>query len=213
MLGCAPTQVQLTREAPTELVANEAIAFVFFGTFSSDENALFSCTSEAVREVSPTVKIIPPHEFRRIAFPDLASDDALTSADKYAFDNIMHGWPGGQEQREQLLQAGIRSVIAADAWTTMGSPEKWGGCAGNAMGAACLGGIWWDRHSQITAEILDLKEKRQVGTVQAESSGTPWIAVFLWLPIGAPAFTQTGLCGDLGDELAKFLAGESTSSL
>ncbi len=211
LVGCVSTQVHVSGQAPAGVGSDEGIAFVFFNTFSSDEDDFFDCTSEGIRDASPTVKIIPPHEFRRIAFPHLAPEDALSTAEHYALDHIMRGWPGGQEQREQLLQAGIRYVISIDAWTTQDGREPWGGgIAGYPCCPVWLWGKTWDRYSQITAEILDLKEKRQVGTVQAESSGTPWTAVIIWLPIGAPAFTETGLCGDLGDDLAKFLAGETT---
>ena len=68
-------------------------------------------------------------------------------------------------------------------------------------------GIVWDRRSYITAKVLDLKAGREVGTVQADAKGH---VVWLFpLPIFKLAFTESGLCEDLGDGLAKFLAGET----
>jgi len=45
--------------------------------------------------------------------------------------------------------------------------------------------------------------------IRVERSGRPWWGVII-IPIGFPAFTETGLCGDLGEELAKFFAGKTT---
>ena len=142
--------------------------------------------------------------FRRLAFPHLAPDYTLSLAESYDLDLILHNSPWYQEQRAQIMQAGIRYVISADASTEEGIMHS----KGRGGPGIFIGGTWLKRSSHITAKVLDLKEEREVGTVQAEATGE-WIWLFP-LPIIKPAFTESGLCEDLGEELAKFLAGETT---
>ncbi len=183
LVGCVSTQAHVSGHAPAEVGSDEAIAFVFYregeSVSSSYEDSYFNCTSKALRKAYPTTTVIPPQEFRRLAFP----------------------W-----------MAGIRYLITVSRWTTEGPSEKFGIMAAGAMGFFFLGGASWERHSHMRAEVRDLKEPQRVGVVEVEASGRPWWAVIFIIPVGFPAFTETGLCGDLGEELAKFFAGKTTSA-
>ncbi len=61
----------------------------------------------------------------------------------------------------------------------------------------------------MTAEVLDLKFGRKVGVIHVDASAKLRVGVIVIFPYVLPAFTETGLCGDLGDEVAMFLAGET----
>ncbi|MEC4686949.1 MAG: hypothetical protein VST64_01405 [Nitrospirota bacterium] len=125
----------------------------------------------------------------------------------FDLDNLLHQNPRFLAQREELVQAGIRYAIFVDAWTTESHHKEWGFPVPFTIKARS-----WTRHSHITAEVLDIKEAQRVGVIQVEASGRPWAGVFVFIPMGAPAFTESGLCGDLGEGLAKFFAGETTAN-
>lgn len=64
-----------------------------------------------------------------------------------------------------------------------------------------------DRYSSLEATVIDLKQGRWAGVLNASASGRPVVPVFPpFLPI--PAFTEARACGDVGEGVAKVLTGE-----
>ncbi len=225
-MGCVSTQVHVSGQAPAGVGSDEAIAFVFFregelvssstNEVLSDEDYFFNCTSNALREAYPTTTVISPQEFRRLAFPELAPDPRHKFAASNELDSILQNFPGYREQRERIVQAGIRYVISVNTWTTAEREEHELSRSFRrhyiGIGIIPYVGSTWNRHSQMTAEVLDFKDPYKVGVIQVEASGRPWFAVIMFIPMGVPAFTETRACGDLGEELAKFFAGETTAN-
>jgi hypothetical protein len=83
-------------------------------------------------------------------------------------------------------------------------------------GGAVLVVVWsGDRLTSLGASIFDIKERREAGKVMASASGKPWAFAVIPSPLilGAPAFTEWTACGDLGEAVAKFFAGESPLKL
>ncbi len=67
------------RKAPTGIAPPKPVTVVLDHSaeeFSlEEEEEITSCISEAMRSAHPTLQVIPPDEFRRTAFPDLAPEE------------------------------------------------------------------------------------------------------------------------------------------
>jgi hypothetical protein len=203
--GCTTALVREVRETPTGIEPGAAIAFVFSREFSLagqpvQEKEIIGCISGAVRKAHPTLRIVPPEEFRRAVFFDLAPEAAPNNPEYFA---LLLDHP---TFRERVAPLGIRYLISV-----VGGTEQTAEVGVIPLPpAALIGGAVWDRKSRLTASILDLKQARTSGEVRASASGSSWFVFVLPLPImiGAPAFTESKACGDLGEAVAKFLADE-----
>ena len=81
LVGCTTASVRENREAPTGIGASDALTFVLSPRFSIharpvEEGAIVGCISDVVHKANPLLRIIPPDEFRRTVFPDLAPEAA-----------------------------------------------------------------------------------------------------------------------------------------
>ncbi len=92
LVGCVSTQAHVSGHAPAEVGSDEAIAFVFYregeSVSSSYEDSYFNCTSKALRKAYPTTTVIPPQEFRRLAFPWLAGIRYLISVSRWTKQSL-----------------------------------------------------------------------------------------------------------------------------
>jgi hypothetical protein len=206
--ACTTGVVTKSREASNVLGASEAIAFIFERQFSLEaqrveENEIVGCISEAVRRVHPTVVIVLPDEFRRSVFPDLAPEAAPTNAE---YLSLLLDHPTFQERVAALRIHYLISVSGGTAQT--GGPGA-GAIGGPGAAVLVIAGSW-DRTTSLTASVLDLQQKRIAGKLEASVTGHPWLLIIFPSPLmlGAPAFTESKACEDLGDAVAKFIAGE-----
>jgi len=206
--GCTTAQVQAVRHTATHIEPKEAIAIVFSRDFSLDgrpidEKEIVTCISDEMRKAHPSLRIVLPNEFRHTAFPDLAPEAAPNTPESLALllDHAAF--------RDRIASLRIRYLVSVQGRTD----SKYDGgveCGGGPGGAACIGLLSWDRKSNLTASILDLKQVRAAGELKVLASGRPWFFFVFPSPlmIGAPAFTESKACGELGQALGKFLAGE-----
>jgi len=206
--GCTTAQVQAVRHTATQIEPQEAVAIVFSRQFSLDgrpidEKEIVTCISDEIRKAHPSLRIVAPDEFRRAAFPDL-SPEAVPNSPEYLSQLLNHA-----NFRERISSLGIRYLLSVQGKTD--SVQKGGaGCGGGMGGAACIGLLTWERQSRISASVFDLKEARPAGNLHASADGRPWFFFIFPSPlmIGLPAFTEGKACREMGDALAKFLAGE-----
>jgi hypothetical protein len=208
--ACTTGAVTQSREAPTGLGTGEAIAFLFERQFSLDakrveESEIIGCITEGVRKFHPTLRIVLPDEFRRTAFPDLAPEAAPNTPEYFA---LLLDHP---TFKERVATLGIRYLISVVGVTTQTGGVGVTGIGGYGGGFLVVGG-GWDRKSSLTASVLDLQKGRTAGKVEASASGHPWFLIVFPSPLimGAPAFTESKACGDLGNAVVKFIAGGDT---
>jgi hypothetical protein len=195
--ACATGVVTQSREAPTGLGAGEAIAFVFERQFSLDaqrleEREIIGCISEA-------------DEFRRTVFPGLAPEAA---PDKLEYFELLLDHP---TFKERVAALGIRYLISVGGATEQTSGPGLGAVGGPGAAVLVIAGSW-DRKTSLTASVLDLQQKRIAGKLEASATGHPWVLIVFPSPlmIGAPAFTESKACEELGQAVAKFVASEKT---
>jgi hypothetical protein len=200
----------IEREVPTAVSSGEAIAFIFSPQFSLDarrveESEIIECISDVVRKAHPTLRIVPPDKFRRTVFPDLAPEAAPNTPEYFA---LLLEHPAF---KERVAALGIRYLISV-----IGGTEQTGGPAAGAIGGPGAGVLViagsWDRRTSLTASILDLQRGRPAGKLEAMATGKPWLLIVFPSPImiGAATFTESKACSDLGEAIAKFIAGGDT---
>jgi len=207
LAACTTGVVTQSRDAATGLGTGEAVAFIFSQQFSLEakrleEIEIIGCIGDAVRKAHPTLRIVPPDEFRRIAFPGIAPEAA---PNKPEYLELLLDHP---TFKERVAALGVRYLISVSGVTEQtGGPEA-GALGGQGAAVLVIAGSW-DRKTSLTASVLDLQQKRIAGKLEAAASGHPWLLIVFPSPlmIGAPAFTESKACGDLGDAIAKFIAG------
>lgn len=211
-MGCTTAQVQAIRQTPTQIEPREGIAIIFSRQFSLDgrpieEKEIVNCISDAVRREQPGWRIVSPDEFRRTAFPDL-SPEAAPNSPEYLGLLLNHA-----SFRERISSLGLRYLISVHGGTEQKGEASAGAIGGGGAAVLVVGGLW-ERNTRLTASILDLKESREAGSVAASATGRPWFFAVLPSPLvlGMPALTESTACGELGQALAKFLAGEKLSN-
>ncbi len=106
----------INRLAPTEIESHDLVTAVLDespGTFSLLEGEkVVGCITEAIHEKHPTVRIVPPDEFRRTAFPDLTPEEVSSELLDIA---LLVEQP---EFQERIAPLGIRYLILAwGVWT------------------------------------------------------------------------------------------------
>jgi hypothetical protein len=207
MSACTTAAVGEVREVSTALDTGEAIAFLFSPRFSLDaqrveEREIIGCISETVRKTHPALRIVPPGDFRRKVFPNIAPE-AAPNTPEYLELLLSH-----PTFKERVAALGIHYLISV-----IGGTEQTGGVGavplgGGAGGVVVIAGSW-DRKSSLTATVLDLQRERTAGKLEASASGHPWLLIIFPTPImgGAAAFTESRACGDLGEAVATFMAG------
>ena len=163
------------------------------------EQELVACVGEGIRKVHPELRVVPPDEFRRVAFPDLAPDASPRSPQYLGMllDNPV--------LRERIAPLRLRYVIMIGGDTRV---TQRGGMtmlpASVPGGPLPVGGWVRDRQTELAASILDLTRARPTTELNASASGTSWLVVFGLLPVGAPALTEAQACAELGDKVAQF---------
>ena len=208
--ACTTGVVTQSREASTGLGAGEAIAFIFERQFSMeaqrvDETEIIGCISEAVGKAHPTLRIVLPDDFRRTVFPGIAPEAAPYKPEYF---ELLLDHP---TFNERVAALGIRYLISVG-----GATEQTGGPGAGAVGgpgtAVLIIAGSWDRKTSLTASVLDLQQKRIAGKLEASATGHPWVLIVFPSPlmIGAPAFTESKACEELGQAVAKFVTSEET---
>ena len=211
LVGCTTASVRENREAPTGIGASDALTFVLSPRFSIyarpvEEGAIVGCISNVVHKANPLLRIIPPDEFRRAVFPDLAPEAAPNNPE---YLRLLLDQP---TFKERVTSLGVRYLISIVGGTEQSGHTGVGGIGGGPGPGILIIGGGWDRKSSLIASVLDLQQERIAGQVEASASGHPWFLIMVPGPIiGVPAFTESKVCEDLGEAVAKFIAGEDVS--
>ncbi len=208
--GCASSEMR--REASTGVLPSEVVTIIqaekilpdwdagFPGFRGGDEEWIANCIGEAMHEVSPTLQLIPPGEFRASLFPWFEHATAPDNAGELA---SLLNKPLVQER---IAALGLRYVIALDGSTTKGVHKGASGCGVHG----CLGYVWWDENSKLSATVWDLKQVHSSGSLEVSASGRSSISFFILpFPFYSDASTEHTACTDLGEQLARFLTNRA----
>ncbi len=110
-LSVWPAIYVINRLAPTEIESHDLVTVVLdesSGRFSLPEGEqVVGCITEAIHEKHPTVRVVPPDEFRRTAFPDLTPEEV--SSELLDIASLVEQ----PEFQERIAPLGIRYLILA----------------------------------------------------------------------------------------------------
>ena len=205
-VGCTKAAMYGTRLTPTDLAPEDAATVVldqFSGEFSAAKEAKFvRCITKAIHKAHPTLKIVPPDVFRKAAFPGLTAEEIPQCAtwEEVAKDPRF---------QERIAPLDLRYLIAVTGGTTQNTKFVIEGVPLYGGGMGFMGDIG-DRRSSVHATVLDLERGKEVGSVDASAYN---ISRFGWLILPLPFYvppppTEARACEELGEGIAKFLAGE-----
>jgi hypothetical protein len=197
--GCTSITTQLSPRVANGIAPGDGLTVILYlyrdmpmDEMEAAEEKIAGCVEDAVRAAHRDVRVVPPEEFRRAAFPGLAFEEIPRSPE---FLTQLVTNPTFQER---IAPLGLRYVVIV----TGGTEQKGGGmgiCGAGGRGAGCLALIVFDRRSQLGAFILDVKQVRMANEFQLEAGGHPWLAIIGIFPIGLPAFTKHRACEEFGD--------------
>jgi len=110
----------VNRLAATAIESGDAVTAVleeFSGEFSpSKENKFVTCITKAIREAHPTVRFVPPDEFRQVAFSDLTPENI--PPEDWTWDRLAED-PGFQER---IAPLDLRYLIVVSGFTKQKKP-------------------------------------------------------------------------------------------
>lgn len=197
--------------APSEsIVALESPQFVFSWQnqkrkFTGDVN---SCAVKTIIEKHPGIRIVSQGEFARTAFPDLPSENAPISPDS------MKLLAESEMLRERIAPLNVRYLLYTSAVTEIRNDKGFFGAIGGGPGAIAIGGESWEKQSDYSLAIFDVKTGRDA-TSRGSASGHGWLFVALVIvPLAAgysPA-TENQACGDLGNRVLATLESMTPNS-
>ena len=165
----------------------------------SDEDTIVECIKGGLRSRDSKRSIISYDEFRVIAFPDLARK---ASPRRPEYLGILLRQP---EFRRRIAPLGIRYIVFVGGATETSSAKGGGFCGYGNRGGGCLTLVYWNRRSELAANIVDITGRPSPGTITSMQTGTAWLAIIGFVPLGMPAFTQSATCSDLGARVARAL--------
>lgn len=160
------------------------------GDAHAAENSISNCVTKAVHQANPSVKVIPPDEFRHVAFPDLEFEEAPHSVESLTLllNNPTFLNRIAPLKLRYLVIVGSTETEVASTW-----------------GSRIAAGIVWDKSSHLTGVILDIKEARALtAELATTASGKSWAAIALPVfVLGFPALSSSAACDSFGKVVAK----------
>lgn len=214
--GCTTVSVLERRLAPTGLASQDAIALIVTAPIRNEqiselENQVTGCVQSALSGLHPDIRIIYPNEFRKLVFPNLTMDQIPSGY--FAWQSLLRD----STFYGKIAPLGLRYVLAVD--TEEGrrlTDVEWNAATSMLGGPGPSLSASWENSVLLQAIVVDAKNRRVAGAVQAYASGKSGAGVSLitfrlplLLPHGMPSFPFGGACRELGEALAKFLADKN----
>jgi hypothetical protein len=223
--GCMTARIEELREAPTQILENEAIVLLakphLEGT-GTEEKFLNCLERELVgEEFSASVaykqrdgkpveprssvrnrpfQIYADHQFVDALYPWLEPSTAPANAQGFA--NFISR-PGVSDRVNAM---GVRFIVWIDGITQKTDGGGSIACAAGPGGAGCLGLGWWEKSSDYEATVWDLRQGISAGTLSTDVKGTSvMIGAIAPIPLIAPV--QSTACDRLASQLKSFLIG------
>ena len=209
-VGCTMATLGERRLAPTGLAPQDAITAILEEQAEARqstalEETVTGCIQDALRETHPAMRMVSADEFRRAAFPDLTPVE--TPPGTFSWEHLVTDIG----LQERIAPLGLRYLIVVDVEEGRDPIHLHGG---GAEGALVIGGDW-KRWSRMRATILDITNHHVAGYVASDAVGKSAAGVFILyifpVPYGKASFPRETACWKLGEGVAKFLAGESSS--
>jgi hypothetical protein len=202
LFGCGVTgkvsRVEEQRQiAPAAIVSGDAVTIV--GLVGVRDETL-DCIDGELRGLLGDSHVIRPPEFRNRMFPWFEPD--LTPTDT-------------ESLRKRLLQPLVRQRIAdlhVRYVITIGGEmsaheETWGGGFGNPY-AIVIGGATKTEKTVLSATLLDMRQLRSVGRIEAEGKGGSGMGLIVIIPYAYSVSSMKAACRSIAGRIAAYVTGK-----
>lgn len=158
------------------------------------EERYASCVRQAAAAEGMSVRVITGSQFRAEVFPDFDPRAAPRSLE--ALRLLM---PDPRFQAR--IQASSVDYLAILGGDTRTSESKGGIVCGSGYGGGggCLGVVWWDHESHLSALVVDLRKGTEWLSHGIDATGTSWFAMLAILPLAAPSPHEMIGCKRFGE--------------
>lgn len=198
--GGGTPRVQEQRQlAAGEIAPGDAITVV--GLTGTSEDVL-ECIDDALRNLMPGTKVIPPAEFRETMFPWFEPNVAPKATD--TLSRLLRR----TIVKRRLDALSMRYVVTIGGGT-VGKSSGWGGGFAGPGGGVIIGGLSLQQSTKLTASILDLKKARLVNEIEAGAAGSGAIGLFVMIPIFVSPETETITCKAIAERVVAFIEGKT----
>lgn len=209
--------------APTGLAPQDVVGVMLTAPVKDEyltelENQVTGCVQSYLRGTHPDLRIVPPSEFRRLAFPDLTTNQLPSGY--FAWQSLLQD----AAFQAKIAPLGLRYVLAVDTEEARRLTEvEWTAATSMFGGTGPTLSASWENSVLMQAIVVDTRHRRIAGAVQAYAKGKSGAGVSLvtfpvpfLLPHGITSFPFGVACRGLGEALAKFLVeggpGEETAA-
>ena len=216
MAGCTTALVREDRSAPTGLAPGDTMAVLLSSSLDDErlaqlEQTLAGCLRAGLGHGYANLRIVSSKEFFNQDAPQTA--DGQGPARRFSWDSLA----GDPAFYGRIVALKLRYLIVINA--EEGSRLTGAQWSGGAKMLGVPGPLvhWaWENSALLEAIVLDAKERRLSGTVQALASGKSGAGLMLLtfpfpipVPYVTPSFPLSAACRGFGEGLAKFLTGET----
>jgi hypothetical protein len=213
--GCATTSVSTDRTAPTGIAPGDAIAVVAWAAPKCEADASRTCPEPLAGEgeFDHCVALAMQAERPDLLLLRLAQLERIAPSAGPGFprnaDALMPLLQANAFRRELAAQR-VRYVVVVRGHTATSESRLAGGSAGGREWYLWSIGGEWERTSNVRAEVLDVGEARQAGTLAAFSRGkagfqVPVIAIIPLPPVPYSSPTESSACEALGKSVLEFI--------
>jgi hypothetical protein len=192
------------------LKPGEAIVVLSAESITKDEAWPASCVRDVIESADSNIRSMTPQVFRDATFPWFESHQLGEGLAELSMPSL----------RGAAEQIGVRYIVSVGGQTAASEPDGWGlggqggglyvgkrgfmMCGAGPGGGGCLGFLAWQRTSDLSATVSDLKRGILVGAIAAKVTGTNLMPA-VGLPVPLIATTETAACRELGYQIARFV--------
>jgi len=206
MSGCASHTTQ-TDNTQHELLVRQGITVVRSDKFEFDWNSdidpieadLEHCATQAIDKAFPDLVYISREKFSQRAFPNLPADAVPLKL------RDMRVLLDSRKFRERIEPLNLRYIVYVSGHTHKVSSHDWA-TIGGYMAATFIGMSTWERKTDASALVFDLKNPESTVDVESSAEGTGWVAGLFPIIVGAPATTEYQACRIVAEQLVLMLA-------
>ena len=200
LAGCVTARVEDAREAETAMGEGESVVVMAksYHQGNETETKYISCVERALSSGSGKLQVVPTQNFVDALFPWF--EPRTLPTDTTGLGDLLNR-PGVREQVEAMK---VRFIVWLDGDTERAAQGGSLSCAAGPGGGGCFGFAWWQDEADYEAQVWDLQDAENAGTVSADYSGTSFLPALV-VPIPLIARTQSRACKGLADQLKNFL--------
>jgi len=164
------------------------------------EKSFSDCLFDEMMDNNSALNIISEPEFKNAMFPWFESRLAPTRAD--GLNQLM----AREAIAQRVEELNIKYLIWIHGESEILNKQGAMSCTLSPAGGGCVGILSWDNNSDYEATIWDIRQRRSLGVISSEATGTSVVPA-IGVPIPLIARTKSASCKSLAKQLSNSLSG------